>query len=231
MRSPTDHPRYSGLLLGLFHKLFLANNDAAVNKVLFLACFSGLAVGIGLVVGLGQTMYALSGIVVGGWVFGLGCVLLQRRNLRVHRGVYLAPSLMSSGQEWYGPEGLASDQAVRERVLEPIASDKSARLKIKPVDAIGREALNIIHDAASRFHSLPPLVRAAFPNGEQMLHAIYEGVLSGRVKVYMVLASALQVPDSPNQGYSALSEYDPDKDILRVYVGTVSNVGVWSVCP
>ena len=72
---------YTGLLLGLFHKLFLANNDAAVNKVLFLACVSGLAVGLGLVLGLGEPMYALSGIIVGGWVFGIGCTLVQRRNL------------------------------------------------------------------------------------------------------------------------------------------------------
>lgn len=45
------------------------------------------------------------------------------------------------------------------------------------------------------------------------------------MQVYMVLASALQLPDSVTQGYSALSEYDPDKDKLRVYVATVSNVG------
>lgn len=44
-------------------------------------------------------------------------------------------------------------------------------------------------------------------------------------QVYMVLAGALQVPNSSTQGYTALSEYDPDKDKLRVYVATVSNVG------
>lgn len=57
------------------------------------------------------------------------------------------------------------------------------RLKIKPSDAIGREALSIIREAASRFHSMSPVVREAFPNGEQMLHAICDGVVNGRVKV------------------------------------------------
>jgi hypothetical protein len=108
---------YFGLLLGLFHKLFMANKDAAVNRILMAACVIGLGTGIGLVVAFKDPMWAVAGIVAGGWVFGLGCALLQRRNLRLHRGVYLSPSLMSSGQSWYGPDGLAMDPAVREKVL------------------------------------------------------------------------------------------------------------------
>ena len=50
------------------------------------------------------------------------------------------------------------------------------------------------------------------------------------VEVYLVPASALQVPDAPHQGYSALSQYDSAKDILRVYVGNPTTVGmcVWT---
>lgn len=50
---------------------------------------------------MNDPMWAVAGIVAGGWTFGLGCIFLQRRNLKIHRGVYLAPSLMSSGQSWY----------------------------------------------------------------------------------------------------------------------------------
>eukprot|EP00124_Ichthyophonus_hoferi_P002376 Ihof_evm5s159 gene=Ihof_evmTU5s159 len=214
---------YFGLLFGLFHKLFMSNKDAQVNAGLFLGCVLGLGTGLGLVIGMKDVSFAVSGLVVGGWIFGGSCVFLQRRNLQVHRGVSLSPTLMSSGQSWIGPEGLSSEQAVRDKTLEPLALNKTQRLKIRAGDAIGQKTIEIISDAANSYNMLSPVLQAAFPTGVQTLNVICEGIQSGRIKVYMVLEAAMQI--DATQGYAALSEYDPDKDKLRVYIGTPSNVG------
>ena len=134
----------------------------------------------------------------------------------MHRGTYLAPSLMSSGQEWYGPEGLASDPTVRERVLESITrngkngSKRNTPRRVKATDSFLREALSIIQDAAIMFRQQPPLVRTAFPEGQQALEAAHAGVISGvwlcvRVHVCVCVCGCVSLCVSACAGHSAAS--------------------------
>ncbi|KNC84851.1 hypothetical protein SARC_02933 [Sphaeroforma arctica JP610] len=214
---------YSGLLLGLFHKLFLAPKEGAINACLFTGIVVGLLVGIVLTIFLGS-VWSLSALTAGSWTFGILVMFLYKREIRVHRGVALSPTLMSSGQEWYGVDGVAGEQNVRDRVLKPLLKDRSSRLQIRPDQAIGKQAVEMIRNTAAHYDSLPSVVKSAYPNGARSLSTIADALERGKIKAYMVLHTSLWVDKDPlnAQGYSALSEYDMAKDRLRVFIATPS---------
>eukprot|EP01134_Creolimax_fragrantissima_P007686 CFRG7686T1 len=212
---------YTGLLFGLFHKLFLAPKEGAINACLFTGLVVGLIVGITLTLVL-DSVWSLSALTSSAWTFGFLVMFLYKREIRVHRGVALSPTLMSSGQEWYGVEGVAGEQTVRDRVLKPLLEDRTSRLQIKADQAIGKQAVEMIRNAATRFGSLPAVIRSAYPNGARSLRTIADALERGKIKAYMVLHSSLWVDNTRTnaQGYSALSEYDMTKDRLRVFIAT-----------
>lgn len=211
---------YSGLLFGLFCKLF----SGARTDLAGIAMFRGVVIGI---VGgfLAHLIWPWSGasvmsLLLGGVSYGFFSWQVSRR-VRGVSGLLdsedlgvsiLTPAMQTSGQRWVGLDGELKQPA--RRLLSKLDSHlrqlaKYHRNPILSNDSVGmaviaalREAANFAEDlwSSSETH----ILCLAFPRPHEMLHRLYQSWQAGRISVEIVPDEALRSIDG-RVGYSAIA--------------------------
>eukprot|EP00127_Corallochytrium_limacisporum_P003734 Clim_evm66s152 gene=Clim_evmTU66s152 len=207
---------YTGLLTGLFHKLFLAAKDAEVNAALFAGLVVGLLSGIISVVATGNPVFNIVAILVGGWVFGIASIFYQSQNLLQHNGLVLSPALMSSGCKWMST---STNLTAREALYQSCDALRK-RNKVVRIDndsPTGDAILTMFRQASASWQrKADTLLLQAFPDGDDLLRKIGDRLRGGHVRVFLVDERIMTNGPSP---HFAVAQYSPFDTATVIYVG------------
>ncbi|KAJ3039974.1 hypothetical protein HK097_002687, partial [Rhizophlyctis rosea] len=189
---------YTGLLVGLFQKLFIAQQEALVNIWMLV----GNVVAIG---GTGALIYILDdeqmGIfasAIAGWFFAFACfgARYYEKHQSVHYRVHITPALTSSGQRLIGGKYSSSaEQARHEHVRNLFAHRKKSVHRGSPVGKYIQEYLesaadtvalmppnHIFQSALSVSRSLLVIAANRFANHEAFIYQLKQPIRAGGVE-------------------------------------------------
>jgi glycosyltransferase involved in cell wall biosynthesis len=217
---------FVGFLVGLFHKLFFKSQDTEVllNKIIvFIVIFAvGLAVTLEKIFGL--KWFVASSTTIGGWLFGITCIVLYFRETfsNVHYTTTLSPHLASSGQRFIND----SHDSLAIKTLNTFCQIKAPKTKIPLSSQSHQQIFNKMNYFLEQFSYLPDnhIMRLAFPKGRQILSTIIHDLSNGKIQVFFLPE---QLFDIAGHRYTAVSRMN-ENNILEVYTFEKQTMGIVS---
>ncbi|KAI9346924.1 hypothetical protein BDR26DRAFT_931705 [Obelidium mucronatum] len=133
----------TGLLIGLFNKMFINTNEQLLNKFLAVSIIVGLATSATMIHVMGDQSYSLLATGLGCWGFAI-CCLVTRYYERVRSPYYdisIGPRLRTSGQRAVGYEADEYTRTQLDLYAERLMNEKDDFTVHSPYSNIGRECL------------------------------------------------------------------------------------------
>ena len=229
---------YSGILFGLFCKLFLGDKHRLATMIAVKAMLAGLVVGVAAVLITDWHASPIFSILAAGVVYGGLCWYhaVRRRQLLDNDESplsILTPAMQTSGQRWVGLDFSRKAQceswqdmfALQARAVQP-----EFRSQVFPQSNVGQGVWSLISSSVGRLTALPVeqprnLLSHAFPDGPALLTQIAEAWRDGEIELYMVPDEVLRAR-SHTFGFCAVGVRDGagggrggKRVPLEVYVG------------
>ncbi|KAI9008050.1 hypothetical protein BC832DRAFT_404418 [Gaertneriomyces semiglobifer] len=209
---------FTGLLIGLFIKLFITSLEVAVNVFMTVALLIGIGATTAILHVTGAVEYASLATAITGWIFALGCIISQQKEkLRsVHYRVRVSPALSSSGQRYMGQTETAYTSAARDRLAAELMSNIKDAVRIQSElggNWIIRES---IQRSREQIATLPAghIIHSAFPSALALLHELMEEMASARI----VMLRNKKPLTAAGVRYSAISVREHRSGMLYVFV-------------
>ncbi|KAJ3329734.1 hypothetical protein HDU76_007253 [Blyttiomyces sp. JEL0837] len=207
---------YSGLLLGLFNKIFIQIEEWKLNAILAFGMAVSLGVSVGLIRFLHSTFWSIAATVLACWSFGLACTIVRYyEHVRApHYEISIAPHLRSSGQRYIGHK---SDWSTRHERDIYVAKLMAERHKFPTIAASSPLGLSI-QTAFKKFNNAVELLRGDHPfrlaiaDMKHVIEQAYYDFREGKIVVHQV-PNALEAAGVP---YSALATVE--KNSLRIFM-------------
>ncbi|KAJ3011252.1 UNVERIFIED_CONTAM: hypothetical protein HDU68_001767, partial [Siphonaria sp. JEL0065] len=133
----------TGLLIGLFNKMFITTNEHLLNKFLAVSIVIGLAASATMIHVMADQSYSLLATGLGCWGFAI-CCLVTRYYERVRSPFYdisIGPRLRTSGQRMIGYEANDYTRTQLDTYAEQLVNQKDDFTSHSPFSNIGREIL------------------------------------------------------------------------------------------
>ncbi|KAJ3330053.1 hypothetical protein HDU76_006518 [Blyttiomyces sp. JEL0837] len=130
---------FSGLLLGLFNKIFIQIEEWKLNVMLSVGMAISLGVSIALIHFLESSYWALSATVLACWSFGIACTTVRYyEHIKApHYEISIAPNLRSSGQRFIGERSDWMSKTERDVYVSKLIAEKTKYQQIAPGKALG----------------------------------------------------------------------------------------------
>ncbi|KXS21278.1 glycosyltransferase family 4 protein [Gonapodya prolifera JEL478] len=176
---------YAGLLVALFHKLFIAN-EGALNTIMFFVFLVGVGGSTAAVILTGSKLWLLVISAGSTWIFALCAISLSwRDSVLRQREFRLSPNLNTSGFKRIGEPSSENSERERELLFWDLRQQRRLFHRIEPKSHF---MWDIIGHVTSAPLNLSSLERAAFPRlVEHMVEAV-DQFRAGRIIVYVVPA-------------------------------------------
>ncbi|KAJ3344245.1 hypothetical protein HDU93_000035 [Gonapodya sp. JEL0774] len=174
---------YAGLLVALFHKLFIAN-EAALNTAMLIIFLGGVGGSTAMLFFTKSRILLLAVSAGSTWMFACVAIWLSwRDSVLRQREFRLSPNLNTSGFKRIGES--SSDNSERER-MELFMDLRQQRKLFHRIEPKSRFMWDVIGQVTSTPLNLNALERIAFPRlVEHMVEAV-DRFRAGRVIVYVV---------------------------------------------
>jgi glycosyltransferase involved in cell wall biosynthesis len=217
---------FVGFLIGLFHKLFFKSQDTEVllNKIIVFIIIIAIAIPVTLGFLFGIRWYIAISTSIGGWLFGITCIILYFKETfsNVHYTTTLSPHLASSGQRFIND----THDSLGIKTLDTFCQLKAPKSKIALSPQSHQLIFNKLNYYLEQFKYLPEnhILKLAFPKGRQILSTIIHDLSNGKIAVYFLPE---QLFDIAGHKYTAISRIN-ENSILEVYTFEKRTMGVVS---
>ncbi|KAJ3218702.1 hypothetical protein HDU67_004484 [Dinochytrium kinnereticum] len=183
---------YFGLLVGLFHKLFITSDERFLNRWMFI----GLVLSVGTICVLLKVtknmLWASGTITLNGWLFGLACLATYSRESlgTVHYRITISPTLTSSGQRMIGHVHGEANQERLNDLGKRLLDNQGRFTVLLPTSELGRRIAKRIQTSLYRVTMLPHdhLLNIAFPTARALADSIVARFYDRHLVIHLVPA-------------------------------------------
>ncbi|KAJ3029686.1 UNVERIFIED_CONTAM: hypothetical protein HDU68_011402 [Siphonaria sp. JEL0065] len=161
---------FTGLLVGLFNKMFVTTDEHLLNKFLAGSIFAGLVISSTLIRVLKDERYVLLATGLGCWGFAI-CCLVVRFHERVRSPYYdisIGPNLRTSGQRQIGFSSNVFTRNQRETYAKQLLTQRDDFKLYSPTSATGLDCLALLENAISKV----PKIDLLNGTSEDLIHLL-----------------------------------------------------------
>ncbi|KAJ3095131.1 hypothetical protein HDU97_007244 [Phlyctochytrium planicorne] len=183
---------YFGLLVGLFHKLFITSDEKFLNRWMLIGMVVSIVTICVLLKITKNMLWAAGTITINGWLFGLACLATYSKETlaTVHYRITISPTLTSSGQRMIGHP---QSQGIQERTDDlaiRLLANKSRFTVLLPTSELGRKVTKKIQNSLYRVTMLAPthVLNVAFPTARALADSIVARFFEKELVVHLVPA-------------------------------------------
>ncbi|KAJ3220233.1 hypothetical protein HDU67_003248 [Dinochytrium kinnereticum] len=187
---------YLGLLIGLFHKLFITSDERFLNRVMLIGLVVSVVTMCVVLHTTKDMRWASGTITLNGLVFGLSCLATYSREslATAHYRITVsstAPALTSSGQRMIGYEHKYANQERLNELGKRLLGSQGRFTILLPTSELGRRVAKRIQSSLKRVAKLPKdhLLNVAFPTAGALADSIASRFYDRLLVVHLVPAN------------------------------------------
>ncbi|KAJ3112953.1 hypothetical protein HDU96_003954 [Phlyctochytrium bullatum] len=217
---------YFGLLVGLFHKLFITADERLLNRWMFFGMVVSI-VTICVLLRLTRNMlWAAGTITLNGWLFGIACVVTYSKETlaTVHYRITISPTLTSSGQRVIGYVQNEGNEAKMSDLAKRLLENQARFSVVLPTSDLGRRLIRHIQTTVNRVAMLPQynLLNVAFPSARALADSIVAR-FNSRSLVVHIIPARIEIDGVPFHGISTTRD-----DVLHIFFEYADADGQWT---
>ncbi|KAJ3038934.1 hypothetical protein HDV00_012764 [Rhizophlyctis rosea] len=179
---------YIGLLIGLFHKLFIAQKETTVNTGLGGALALSLVASSVVVRLIGEPQWACISTALCGWGFAAVCIGSSyfEKVQSVHYTISISPNLTSSGQRNIGQPHSDTIAHARTQLGKNLLDSLHHTERIKSQSALGMGVKAYLQNTSETLASLAPthIFRVAFASAPTQLMNLVRAFMENHLLVH-----------------------------------------------
>ncbi|KAJ3052149.1 hypothetical protein HK097_006821 [Rhizophlyctis rosea] len=179
---------YIGLLIGLFHKLFIAQKESTVNGGLGFSLLIGLAASTAVVKLVGEPQWACIATALCGWGFAAVCVGSSyfEKVQSVHYTISISPQLTSSGQRNIGQPHSEAIANARTTLGKNLLDSLHHTERVKATSALGLGVKAYLQNTAETLASLQPthIFRVAFASAPMQFMNLVRAFMENHLQAH-----------------------------------------------
>ncbi|KAJ3415126.1 hypothetical protein HDV05_005534 [Chytridiales sp. JEL 0842] len=180
---------YTGLLVGLFNKIFIQNQEWKLNLYLIVGSLLSLAGSAAMIRYFG-IIWAISSTVLGCWIFGIACIITRylEKVGTPHYDIPITPNISSSGQRSLGYDSNFYTRTARDALTSKLMKNLNKMDIIAPRDGLGGNVLQMLQKFLSVSNAMPSnhLVAMGLQDIKHIVEKTITDFSSGALLVYHV---------------------------------------------
>jgi hypothetical protein len=181
---------YTGLLIGLFNKIFIQSQEWLLNVYLGVGALVSLGGSIVLIRFFGSS-WAISATVIGCWIFGISCMITRYREKvgTPHYDIPITPNISSSGQRCLGFDSDYNTRQGRELLTAKLMKNVTKLDAITPTSSTtGANVLQMLQKFLSVSNTMPSdhLVTIGLQDVRYVVERAIADFATGALLVYHV---------------------------------------------
>ncbi|KAJ3387420.1 hypothetical protein HDU84_000807 [Entophlyctis sp. JEL0112] len=212
---------YTGLLVGLFNKIFISVNEHHLNYLLIAAIVFSLAVSVSVIYLTGNNLFSLLSTGLSCWLFGLCCIIIRHleRTRSPYFDISIGPNLRTSGQRFIGYDSNVYSVRQQQQFIENLLVGKESFIWHIPNSKVGAHISFLLKEAVKKGMSFKRdggVLSSLLDDFVFVLRLAIHNFENGQVKLREVPGSF----DAGGVSYSAVA-CDDGRGLLEIFVASV----------
>ncbi|KAI9330603.1 hypothetical protein BDR26DRAFT_695285 [Obelidium mucronatum] len=214
----------TGLLVGLFNKMFVTVDEHLLNKFLAGSIFVGLVVSSTLIGVMGDQTYSLLATGLGCWGFAICCLVVRfrERTRSPYYDISIGPSLRTSGQRAVGYKSNDFTRNQRSLYAKQLLEQKDTFKQCSQHSPVGLECLRLFEHAISTAQ----LIDALAASSNDLILVLQLGIqwFGSGLLVIREVPGVLEAGGVEYSAIAAKSGNESGDNVLEIFVSRISKV-------